>query len=85
MQTLLKQFLFILFLTALGLCCSAWAFSSCSEWEPLLVVVLGLLIAVASLVAEHELQGTWAPVVAAHRLSSGSLEALECWLSSCGA
>ena len=47
--------LFILFLAALGLCCSAWAFSSCSERGLLFVAVRGLLIAVASLVVEHGL------------------------------
>ena len=47
--------LFILFLTVLGLRCYAWAFSSCGEWGLLFVVVRGLLIAVASLVAEHGL------------------------------
>ena len=35
-----------------GSCC-AWAFSSCGERWLLFVAVLGLLIAVASLVAEH--------------------------------
>ena len=45
-----------LFLAALGLCCCAQAFSSCGEWGLLLVAVRGLLIAVASLVAEHGLQ-----------------------------
>ena len=44
-----------LFLAALGLCCCVWAFSSCSEWGLLFVVVHGLLIAVASLVVEHGL------------------------------
>ena len=39
----------------LSLCCSAQAFSSCSEWELLFVVVLGLLIAVASLLARSGL------------------------------
>ena len=34
---------------------AAWAFSSCSEWGLLFVAVHGLLIAVASLVAEHRL------------------------------
>ena len=34
---------------------AARAFSSCSEWELLFVVVHGLLIAVASLVAEQGL------------------------------
>ena len=33
------------------------AFSSCGEWGLLLVEVLGLLVAVASLVAEHRLCG----------------------------
>ena len=44
-----------LFLAALGLCCCAWAFSSCGEWGLLFVVVRGLLTAVASLVAERGL------------------------------
>ena len=47
--------LFILFLAVLGLCCCAGAFSSCSEQGPLFVAVRRLLIAVASLVAEHGL------------------------------
>ena len=45
-----------LFLPALGLRCCARAFSSCSEQGLLFVAVRGLLIAVASLVAEHRLQ-----------------------------
>ena len=49
-------FLFYLFLSALGLRCCAWVFSSCGEQGLLFVVVHGLLIAVASLVAEHGLQ-----------------------------
>ena len=44
-----------LFLAALGLRCCARAFSSCSEWGLLFVVVRRLLILVASLVAEHGL------------------------------
>ena len=48
-------FLTYLFLAALGLHCCMGAFSSCSEWGLLFVVVRGLLIAVASLVAEHRL------------------------------
>ena len=49
-------FLFLnLFLAALGLYCCPRAFSSCGEWGLLFVVVRGLLIAVASLVAEHVL------------------------------
>ena len=47
-------FLF-LFLAVLGLCCCTRAFSSCGEWGLLFVVVRGLPIAVASLVAEHRL------------------------------
>ena len=43
------------FLAALGLRCCAWAFSSCGKRELLFVVVHGLLIAVASLVAKHGL------------------------------
>ena len=49
-------YLFIhLFLAALGLRCCARAFSSCGERGLLFVAVRGLLIEVASLVAEHEL------------------------------
>ena len=47
--------LFILFLAMLGLRCCAWAFSSCGKQGLLFIVVHGLLIAVASLVAEHGL------------------------------
>ena len=51
--TYISFFLFInLFLVALGLRCCAQAFSSCSEWGLLFVVVCGLLIVVASLVVE---------------------------------
>ena len=45
-----------LFLAVLGRCCSARALSSCGERGLLFVVVRGLLIAVASLVAERGLQ-----------------------------
>ena len=48
-------FIYLLFLAALGLRCCVWAFSSCSERGLLFVVVRRLLIAVASLVAEHRL------------------------------
>ena len=52
----LKINLFIyLFMAVLGLRCWAWAFPSCGEWGLLFLVVRGLLIAVASLVAEHGL------------------------------
>ena len=66
-----------LFLATLGLCCCAWAFSSCGERRLLFVVVRGLLIAVASLVTEHglqvhRLQQLWRvdSVVVARRLQS---------------
>ena len=42
-------------MAVLGLRCCARAFSSCGVWGLLSVVVHGLLIAVASLVAEHGL------------------------------
>ena len=42
-------------MAALGLHCCARALSSCGKWGLLFVVVRGLLIAVASLVAEHGL------------------------------
>ena len=44
-----------LFLAALGLCCCTQAFSSCGKQGLLFVTVRGLLIGVASLVAEHGL------------------------------
>ena len=51
-----KFILFIyLFLAALGLRCCTRAFSSCDQQGLLFVVVRRLLIAVASLVAEHGL------------------------------
>ena len=53
---LFYNFLFIyLFLAALGLHCCTWAFSSCSERGLHFIVVCGLLVAVAALVAEHGL------------------------------
>ena len=39
----------------MGLGCGTQAFSNYGEWGPLLAVVRGLLIEVASLVAEHRL------------------------------
>ena len=51
----LKNKFIYLFLAVLGLHCCAWAFSSCGKWG-LLFAVCGLLIAVASVVAEHGLQ-----------------------------
>ena len=46
------------------------AFSSCGKWDILFVVVCRFLIAVASLVMEHRVEGTRASVVAACGLSS---------------
>ena len=43
------------FLAVLGVRCCARAFSSCGEWGLLFVAVRGLLIVVASPVAEHRL------------------------------
>ena len=48
-------FLIYLFLAALGLRCCVQAFSSCGKRGLLFIAVRGLLIAVASLVAEHGL------------------------------
>ena len=42
-------------MAALGLHCCAQAFSSCGERGLLFIAVHGLLISVASLVAEHRL------------------------------
>ena len=51
----LKIIYLFLFLAALGLRCCVRAFSSCGERGLLFIVVHGLLIAMASLVAEHRL------------------------------
>ena len=83
----LSIYLFIyLFLAALGLCCCAWAFSSCgkqgllsscNERGLLFVVVRGLLIVGLLL-----LRSTGSMCVG---FSSCDSRALECRLSSCGA
>ena len=54
--TYFKIYFIDLFLAALGLHCCAQAFSSCGEQGLLFVVVCGLHVAVASLIAEHGLQ-----------------------------
>ena len=54
-STFLLKFYLFYFLAALGLHCCARAFSSCGEWGLLFVAVHGLLVVVASLVAEHRL------------------------------
>ena len=50
-----KKYVLYLFLLVLGLCFFVPAFSSDSEQRLLFVVVLGVLVAVASLVAENGL------------------------------
>ena len=62
----------------------ACAFSSYGEWGLLFIAVHGLLIVVASLVAEPRALGAQASVVVARGLSSCGLRALEHRLSSCG-
>ena len=42
-----------LFMAALGLHCCVWAFSSCSKWGLLFIVVCSLLTVVTSLVEKH--------------------------------
>ena len=59
-------------------------FPSCEEWAYHLVAGRGLLIAVASLIAEHGLSDRWTSVVVACELSSCSSRALEHRLSRCG-
>ena len=54
--------------------------SSCCS----VITMYELLIAVASLFAEHRLQGAWALVFVPCGFSSGDLRALEHRLSSCG-
>ena len=51
--TLLKNIFIYLFSTGLGLHCCVWAFSSCGEWGLLSAAESGLLIVVASVIAEH--------------------------------
>ena len=49
------SFKIYLFVAVLCLHCYTWAFSNCGEWGLLFVDVCGLLIAAASLVADHRL------------------------------
>ena len=74
-----------LFLTVLDLCCcTGFSLVVASRGYPP-AVVLALLIAVASLVAEHGLQGNGVSVVRACGLSWCGFPAPEYRLSSCGA
>ena len=61
-----------LFLATLGLRCCVGLFLVVASWGYSPAVVCGLLIWVASLVAEHGLYGQWASVAVAleHRLDS---------------
>ena len=52
---ILVFFKIIFFLAVLCLHCCMWAFSSCGKWGLLFIAVRGLLVAVASLIAEHGL------------------------------
>ena len=72
------------FLAALGLRCYTWALYRCGEWWLLFVMVRRLLIAVASCCGARAL-GVQPSVVAAHGLSSCSMQALEhAGFSRCG-
>ena len=53
--SLKKKVYYFYFLVIVGLHCSTWAFSRFSEWGLLFIAVCRLLIAMASLVAEHRL------------------------------
>ena len=46
-------------MAALGLCCCVQAFSRYGYWELLFIAMCGLLVAMASLVANHGLQVCW--------------------------
>ena len=50
-----KKFIYLFYFWLCCILAAAWAFSSCGERGLLFVAVHGLLIAVASLVAEHGL------------------------------
>ena len=69
------------FLKNLFISCTGFSLVAASGGYP--VVVMYGLIAVASLVAEHRLQGMWASVAVAGGLSSCSSQALEHRLNSC--
>ena len=80
-DSFLLQFIF----GSAGLCCCmGFSLLSVSSGYSL-VMLLGLPIAVASLVAEHGLQGVQASVVASHELSICGSQALSAFLQTCGA
>ena len=68
LKTVIFHFIYSIISIALGFCCCPWAFSSCHIQGPF-VVVHGLLVAGISRCWAQAL-GSWASVVAAHRLSS---------------
>ena len=81
-----KFYLFIyLFLAALGLCCCAWAFSSCGELGLLCVAVHGASRCSGFSRCGAQALGVRTSVVVARGLSSCGLWTLERRLSSCGA
>ena len=81
----LKKIFFKCIVAVLGIHCCTGFLSTCSEQGPPFAEVLGLLIAVASPVVEHRLQGVQTSVVVAHGLRNYSSWALGHRLSSCGA
>ena len=76
LKTIFQNYLFIIFLAVLGLCCSTGFSLVVTNGGYSLVTVHRLLIAVASLV-KHRLQGSQASVVVAHGLCSFGSWALE--------
>ena len=74
----LKNNLIYFFLAVLGLHCYTGFSLLCGKW-----VLFSIMV--ASLVAEHGLEGTWASVVVVCGLSSCGTGALEHRLHSCGA
>ena len=81
-KELLFFFCLFFFLAALGLCCCAWAFSSRGERGLLFFAMRGLLIAVASLVAEHRLQAQGLQWLWLAGFSSCGSRAQQLWLTS---
>ena len=71
-------------MAVLGLCCCAWAFSSCGERATLRCGARASHCSGFSCCRARAL-GVWALVVVAHGLSSCGSRALECRLNGCGA
>ena len=74
-----------LFLAVPGLHCYIGFSLIATSRSYTLVVVHRLLIAVASLIAEHRLEGAWPSLAGARRLSSCGSQPLEYRLNGCGA